>query len=150
MFKEDAESVQFLNDETVKAKLASAKKLSEINADDYDVIFYVGGHGPVIDLASDETNAQLASKVSRSFSQLRESLSFFVSFTGPAKSHLLYAMVLREFNYSLNVRLTELANVLAPSLVQRMPVANRFSTDTLSQDFRTWRRSRLARSRCVP
>lgn len=61
MFKEDKESIQFLNDETVKQKLASAKKISEVQSKDYDAIFYVGGHGPVIDLASDPTNARLIS-----------------------------------------------------------------------------------------
>lgn len=29
-----------------------------------DAIFYVGGHGPVLDLASDPVNAKLASEVS--------------------------------------------------------------------------------------
>ncbi|ESK97623.1 hypothetical protein Moror_17485 [Moniliophthora roreri MCA 2997] len=37
MFAKDNESVQWLNDETVKAKLASTKKLTEVNPDDYDV-----------------------------------------------------------------------------------------------------------------
>ena len=61
-FKDD---VGFLEDPTVKQKLANAKKLSDVNAADYDAIFYVGGHGPVIDLASDPVNAKLASEVSR-------------------------------------------------------------------------------------
>ena len=42
-------------------KLASAKKLTDVSVNDYDAIFFVGGHGPVIDLASDPTNAKLAS-----------------------------------------------------------------------------------------
>ena len=60
-FKDD---VKFLEDATVKQKLANAKKLSEVKASDYDAIFYVGGHGPVIDLAVDPVNIQLASEVS--------------------------------------------------------------------------------------
>lgn len=32
-----------------------------MNLKDYDAIFYVGGHGPVIDLSADELNAKLAS-----------------------------------------------------------------------------------------
>lgn len=59
MFTDD-ESVKFLNDETVKTKLANAKRLTEVKADDYDAIFYVGGHGPVIDLAVDPDNIKLA------------------------------------------------------------------------------------------
>ena len=61
MFK-DEESVRFLNDETVKAKLAGATRLADVRAEDYDAIFYVGGHGPVLDLASDPVNARLASQ----------------------------------------------------------------------------------------
>ncbi|KAI0751571.1 hypothetical protein C8Q80DRAFT_1119299 [Daedaleopsis nitida] len=37
-------------------KYASAKKLSEVNSNDYDAVFYVGGFGPVLDLASDPLN----------------------------------------------------------------------------------------------
>ncbi|KAJ7283706.1 class I glutamine amidotransferase-like protein [Mycena rebaudengoi] len=62
MFKSDAEAVKFLSDETVKSKLANAKKLSSVSAKDYDAIFYVGGHGPVIDLAVDADNIKLASE----------------------------------------------------------------------------------------
>ncbi|KAF9462591.1 ThiJ/PfpI [Collybia nuda] len=58
----DADSVKFLNDETVKSKLATTKKLSEVNEKDYLAIFYAGGLGPVLDLASDPTNAKLASQ----------------------------------------------------------------------------------------
>jgi putative intracellular protease/amidase len=61
----DEESVKFLKDETVKSKFANAKKLSDVNVDDYDAIFYVGGHGPVLDLASDPVNIKLASEFYR-------------------------------------------------------------------------------------
>lgn len=54
-----------MNDETVTAKLANAKVLSEVNSKDYDAIFYIGGHGPVVDLAFDPVNAKLASEVRR-------------------------------------------------------------------------------------
>lgn len=63
MFAEDKEAVRFLKDETVESKLAKAKKLSEVQVKDYDAVFYVGGHGPVLDLASDPVNAKLASEV---------------------------------------------------------------------------------------
>ncbi|KAF7433490.1 hypothetical protein PC9H_005444 [Pleurotus ostreatus] len=60
-WKEDKECAKFLNDPAVQNKLATAKKLSEVSVGDYDAIFYVGGHGPVIDLATDPVNAKLAS-----------------------------------------------------------------------------------------
>lgn len=59
----DKESVEFLKDTVVTKKLESAKKLSEVDVKDYDAVFYVGGHGPVIDLATDPDNIKLASDV---------------------------------------------------------------------------------------
>jgi len=56
----DSDSLQFLENPTVKEKLATAKKLSDVNEKDYDAIFYIGGHGPVIDLATDSVNIKLA------------------------------------------------------------------------------------------
>lgn len=64
LFKDD-ESQRFLRDETVTKKFASCKKLSEVDASQYDAVFYVGGHGPVIDLASDPVNIKLANQVSQ-------------------------------------------------------------------------------------
>ncbi|GLB38485.1 putative thiJ PfpI [Lyophyllum shimeji] len=61
-FANDEGCVKFLDDETVKDKLAHAKKLVDVDAAKYDAIFYIGGLGPVIDLAFDETNAKLASE----------------------------------------------------------------------------------------
>jgi hypothetical protein len=75
MFAEDKEATSFLKDETVKSKFAKAKKISEVQVKDYDAIFYVGGHGPVLDLASDPVNARLASEVNRS-SHLRPYVIF--------------------------------------------------------------------------
>jgi putative intracellular protease/amidase len=64
--KDDEESKRFLNDDpAVKALLENAKPLSTVSVDDYSAIFYVGGHGPVIDLAKDEVNIELANKFYR-------------------------------------------------------------------------------------
>jgi len=60
-FKDD-ESVQFLKDPEVLSKLKGAKKLSEVDEKNYSAIFYIGGHGPVLDLASDPDNIKLANK----------------------------------------------------------------------------------------
>lgn len=49
-------------DNVVKDKLASAKRLADVNESDYVAIFYVGGHGPVLDLATDPVNIKLASE----------------------------------------------------------------------------------------
>lgn len=65
MFK-DEQSVKFLEDPVVKALLANAKPLKDVNVDEYAAIFYVGGHGPVLDLATDPSNIELANKFYRS------------------------------------------------------------------------------------
>ena len=65
MFAEDKEAVKFLKDEIVKSKLGNAKKLSDVQVKDYDAVFYIGGHGPVLDLASDPVNAKMASEVGK-------------------------------------------------------------------------------------
>ncbi|KAG5646593.1 hypothetical protein DXG03_002897 [Asterophora parasitica] len=63
-FGKDEGCIRYLNDQTVKEKLAHTKKLSEVNVADYDAIFYVGGLGPVQDLPVDPLNAKLASQAS--------------------------------------------------------------------------------------
>jgi len=55
----DNESVKFLQDPDVKNKLSNCKTLSDVDPSNYDAIFYVGGHGPVVDLAYDAKNAEL-------------------------------------------------------------------------------------------
>jgi len=46
-------------DKELLAQLSNTKKLSEVNPADYDAVFYPGGHGPLWDLAEDETSQQL-------------------------------------------------------------------------------------------
>ncbi|WWD22509.1 hypothetical protein CI109_107002 [Kwoniella shandongensis] len=58
MFKDD-ESVKFLSDPKAQELVKNTKKISEVKADDYDAIFVVGGHGPMIDLAQDKDLAKL-------------------------------------------------------------------------------------------
>jgi putative intracellular protease/amidase len=40
-------------------KVAGSVKLSEVNKDDYDAVFYPGGHGPLWDLANDANSIAL-------------------------------------------------------------------------------------------
>lgn len=59
MFKSDASSVNFLN--TKQELWKNTVTLSSIlgHASEYEAIFFVGGHGPVFDLAVDETSHKL-------------------------------------------------------------------------------------------
>jgi len=64
--KDDEESQRFLKDPAVKLLLDNATYLREVNFNDYLAIYYVGGHGPVLDLAKGEVNIELANKFYRS------------------------------------------------------------------------------------
>ena len=44
---------RFKKDADAQAALANTQKLSSISADDFDAVFYPGGHGPLWDLAED-------------------------------------------------------------------------------------------------
>ncbi|MFP3344417.1 type 1 glutamine amidotransferase domain-containing protein [Vreelandella aquamarina] len=63
--KSDAEDSQtdetrrFKQDEAAQAELANTHLLSEMKADDYDAVFYPGGHGPLWDLVDDKDSIKL-------------------------------------------------------------------------------------------
>lgn len=50
---------RFKNDEALQEKLSKTHKLSEVSANEYDAVFYPGGHGPLWDLAESEVSARL-------------------------------------------------------------------------------------------
>lgn len=53
---------RFNNDAEAKERIANTKKLSDMNPDDFDAVFYPGGHGPLWDLANDATSIALIEK----------------------------------------------------------------------------------------
>ncbi len=57
-FQTDA-TRRFEADGAAMADLAATKRVSEVNASDFDAIFYPGGHGPLWDLVSDQNSIQL-------------------------------------------------------------------------------------------
>jgi putative intracellular protease/amidase len=54
---------RFKTDPAAQEVLANTVKLSDIRADDYDTVFYPGGHGPMWDLADDPTSIALIEAV---------------------------------------------------------------------------------------
>lgn len=50
---------RFKADDAAQKDLASTKVLSEVSPDDFDAIFYPGGHGPLWDLAEDKASKAL-------------------------------------------------------------------------------------------
>jgi putative intracellular protease/amidase len=57
-FQTDA-TERFKKDAEAQAELANTLKLSDINPDDYDAVFYPGGHGPLWDLTDDKNSIAL-------------------------------------------------------------------------------------------
>ncbi len=54
-----AATERFKADTASQAALANTLRLSSIKADDYDAVFYPGGHGPLWDLAEDKDSIAL-------------------------------------------------------------------------------------------
>ncbi|WP_104204059.1 type 1 glutamine amidotransferase domain-containing protein [Billgrantia saliphila] len=63
--KSDAEESQteatrrFQQDDEAQQALANTRRLSEVSADDFDAVFYPGGHGPLWDLVDDKDSVRL-------------------------------------------------------------------------------------------
>ncbi|HUO25821.1 MAG TPA: type 1 glutamine amidotransferase domain-containing protein [Candidatus Aquilonibacter sp.] len=50
---------RFRNDATAQRALANTVKLADVKAEDYDTVFYPGGHGPMWDLAESPLSIRL-------------------------------------------------------------------------------------------
>jgi putative intracellular protease/amidase len=62
--KSETEAMRrFKSDPEAKAALASTVKLSDLSADDYDAVFYPGGHGPLWDLSDDRDSIALIERI---------------------------------------------------------------------------------------
>jgi putative intracellular protease/amidase len=50
---------RFRKDKAAQAELANTKKLSDVSADDFDEVFYPGGHGPMWDMPDNKISIAL-------------------------------------------------------------------------------------------
>ena len=50
---------RFEADADAKARLATTVRLDSVKAEDFDTVFYPGGHGPMWDLAEDQNSVKL-------------------------------------------------------------------------------------------
>jgi|WetSurMetagenome_2_1015567.scaffolds.fasta_scaffold00650_12 putative intracellular protease/amidase len=50
---------RFRTDTAAQAELANTKKLADVSADDFDAVFYPGGHGPMWDMPNNATSIAL-------------------------------------------------------------------------------------------
>ncbi|WP_417444008.1 type 1 glutamine amidotransferase domain-containing protein [Joostella sp.] len=53
---------RFDKDEEAQNRIANTEVLATMNPDDFDAVFYPGGHGPLWDLANDATSIELIEK----------------------------------------------------------------------------------------
>lgn len=65
-------TIRFKADEALQQKLSKTHKLAAVKAEDYDAVFYPGGHGPLWDLAESEDSVKLI----ESFYSLEKPVSF--------------------------------------------------------------------------
>jgi len=54
---------RFKDDRDAQAALANTLKLADVSADDFDAVFYPGGHGPLWDLAEDANSIALIERM---------------------------------------------------------------------------------------
>ena len=59
------ETRRFEADPEAMAALADTVRLDSVSADDFDTVFYPGGHGPLWDLAEDPVSVQLIETIAR-------------------------------------------------------------------------------------
>ena len=52
-------TISFKADKDLQEKLSKTHKLAEVSSDDYDAVFYPGGHGPLWDLAESTDSTKL-------------------------------------------------------------------------------------------
>ena len=52
-------TIRFKADDALQEKLSKTHRLSDVKAEDYDAVFYPGGHGPLWDLAESADSAKL-------------------------------------------------------------------------------------------
>ena len=50
---------RFEADSAAQAELANTRRLAELDASDFDAVFYPGGHGPLWDLSADPVSISL-------------------------------------------------------------------------------------------
>lgn len=94
---------RFQDDENAKNQLHSTLKLDDsIRAEDYDALFIPGGHGPIWDLANNETCGKLI------VSFLQQAKPVGAICHGPAA---LIPAIMREPNLFVGKRMTSFTNV---------------------------------------
>ncbi|MCQ4035119.1 type 1 glutamine amidotransferase domain-containing protein [Kaistella montana] len=75
-------TIRFKGDQALQDKLSKTHKLAEVKAENYDAVFYPGGHGPLWDLAESKDSAALI----ESFYGLEKPVAFVCHAPGVLKN----------------------------------------------------------------
>jgi putative intracellular protease/amidase len=120
-----AATARFKEDTQAQAALASTLKLSEISPDDYDAVFYPGGHGPLWDLAEDRTSISLIEVMyaaGKTVAAVCHAPAVFLHTEGPDGSPLVEGKAVTGFSNSEEaaVELTDIVPFLLEDELQQI------------------------------
>jgi putative intracellular protease/amidase len=120
-----AATARFKEDTQAQAALASTLKLSEISPDDYDAVFYAGGHGPLWDLAEDRTSISLIEVMyaaGKTVAAVCHAPAVFLHTEGPDGSPLVEGKAVTGFSNSEEaaVELTDIVPFLLEDELQQI------------------------------
>ena len=83
---------RFRTDKAAQAELANTKKLADVSANDFDAIFYPGGHGPMWDMPDNATSIALIEaflKAGKPVAAVRHAPAAFVNVRGKDGEYLV-------------------------------------------------------------
>ena len=116
---------RFKADSDAQSVLANSLKLADISADDFDAVFYPGGHGPLWDLAEDRDSIELIevmSSANKTIAAVCHAPAVFRHTKGPDGSALVEGKSVTGFSNSEEetVQLTEIVPFLLENELQAL------------------------------
>ena len=118
-----AATKRFKDDTEAQAVLASSLKLSDISPDEFDAVFYPGGHGPLWDLAEDRDSISLIETMyaaGKTVAAVCHAPAVFLHTDGPDGSPLVEGKAVTGFSNSEEaaVELTDIVPFLLENELQ--------------------------------
>ncbi|GAB3204076.1 putative intracellular protease/amidase [Pontibacter aydingkolensis] len=116
---------RYNGDQELQEKLRNTTKLSEVNADDFDAVFYPGGHGPLWDLTESEASIRLIEnfeKQQKPIAAVCHAPAVFAKVKGPDGQPLVKGKNVTGFTNSEEeaVKLTEVVPFLVEDKLQEL------------------------------
>lgn len=118
-----AATKRFKEDTEAQAELASSLKLSDISPNEFDAVFYPGGHGPLWDLAEDRDSISLIETMyaaGKTVAAVCHAPAIFLHTEGPDGSPLVEGKAITGFSNSEEaaVELTDIVPFLLENELQ--------------------------------